>query len=230
MRALFLEHDHVSPPGPVADRFMQRGFDIVEVVVVPQEAHSSPNIPFTFPDPGEFDVIVPMGSPWSVWDDNTIGSWLHPELAWLREADRQGVPVLGICFGGQLLARAHGGSVARAPQPEIGWSTVWSDIPEINGRWFQLHYDRWVNPAGATEIARNSHATQAFSLRKNLALQFHPEIIGSTLKAWMSSGEDTLISGAGHDPKVLLAHTYALDSESTQRAHALVDYFLDNYR
>ena len=230
MRALFLEHDHVSPPGPIAERFAQRGFEIIEEVVVPMESHNSPNITFTFPDPSEFDVIIPMGSPWGVWDDNTIGNWLLPELEWLREADRQAVPVLGICFGGQLLARAHGGSVARAPQPEIGWSTVWSEVPEINGRWFQLHFDTWKTPEGATELARNSHATQAFSLRKNLALQFHPEIIGSTLNDWMNWGEDAVIRDAGQDPQVLLAHTYALDPESIQRAHGLVDYFLDNYR
>ncbi len=230
MRALFLEHDHVSPPGPIAERFAQRGFEIVEVVVVPVESHNSPNVSFAFPDPGEFDVIIPMGSPWGAWDDSTIGNWLLPELEWLREADRQEIPVLGICFGGQLLARAHGGSVARAPHAEIGWSTIRSEVPELAGRWFQFHFDRWVSPSDATEIAWSSHATQAFSLRKNLALQFHPEIIGSTLDAWMNWGEDTVVRDAGQDPQVLLAHTYSLDSESIQRAHELVDYFLTNYR
>ena len=230
MRALFLEHDHVSPPGPIAERFAQRGFEIIEEVVVPMESHNSPNITFTFPDPNEFDVIIAMGSPWGVWDDSTIGNWLLPELEWLRSADQQGIPVLGICFGGQLLARAHGGSVAPGPEPEIGWSTVQSEVPELDGRWFQFHYDRWVSPREATEIAWGSHATQAFSLRKNLALQFHPEIIGSTLEAWMIWGDDSLIRTNGQDPQKLLAHTRALDSESIQRAHELVDYFLDNYR
>jgi GMP synthase-like glutamine amidotransferase len=230
VRALFLEHDHISPPGPIAERFSQHGYEIVETVVVPKESHSNPNIHFVFPDPNDFDVIVPMGSPWGVWDDPTIGNWLLPELEWLREADNQGVPVLGICFGGQLLARAHGGSVARAPQPEIGWSTVWSEVPELNGRWFQFHYDRWDTPTQAKEIARNSHATQAFSLRKNLALQFHPEITGSTLESWFNWGEDALVTANGQDPEILLAHTYALDSESIQRAHTLVDYFLHNFR
>ena len=230
MRALFLEHDHLRSPGPIAQRFAQHGYEIIEVTVVPEESHSNPNISFSFPDPSEFDAIIPMGSPWGVWDDSSIGNWLLPELEWLREADHQAIPVLGICFGGQLLARAHGGSVAPAPQPEIGWSTVWSDIPELNGRWFQFHYDRWVTPDLGTEIARNSRATQAFSLRKNLALQFHPEIIGSTLERWFKWGEDALVTANGQDPQILLDHTYALDSESTQRAHALVDYFLLNFR
>jgi GMP synthase-like glutamine amidotransferase len=87
-----------------------------------------------------------------------------------------------------------------------------------------------VSPPEATEIAWSSHATQAFSLRKNLALQFHPEIIGSTLEAWMIWGDDSLIRTNGQDPQELLAHIRALDSESIQRAHELVDYFLDNYR
>jgi GMP synthase-like glutamine amidotransferase len=230
MRALFIEHDHISPPGPIAERFAQHGYEIVELVVVPMESHNSPNVCFTFPDPSEFDAIIPMGSPWGVWDDSTIGNWLHPEMEFLRVADRHSIPVLGICFGGQLLARAHGGSVARAPQAEIGWSTVHSDIPELNGRWFQFHYDRWVTPEGGVEIAQNSHAVQAFSLRRNLALQFHPEIIGSTLERWLNWGEDSLVRADGQDPQALLENTYSLDSESILRAHALVDYFLHKFQ
>ena len=170
MRALFLQHDHLSPPGPVAERFAHRGYAIDEAVVVSPENFHAPNKPFDFPDPREFDALVVMGAPWGAWDDETIGSWLLPEIEWLREADDLGVPVFGICFGGQLLARAHGGSVARAPRPEIGWTSIWTQEPELvgPGPWFQWHYDRWQVPPGARELARNSMASQAFVLRRNL--------------------------------------------------------------
>lgn len=226
MRALFIEHDHVSPPGPIADRFAHHGCEIVEHIVVPRESHTSPQVSFHFPDPSDFQFIVALGAPWGAWDDTTIGSWLLPEMEWLQEADRQHIPVLGICFGGQLLARAHGGSVGRAPRPEIGWSTVWSEVPELDGTWFQYHYDRWVTPPGATELARNACASQAFSLRKNLALQFHPEIIGTTLEAWFGGSDRGGVVADGQDPDLLLAHTYARDPQSIHRAHTLVDYFL----
>jgi GMP synthase-like glutamine amidotransferase len=230
MRVLIVQHDHVSPPGPVAERFAQRGYEVVETVVVPPEHFSEPNIHFAFPDPTEFDAIVPMGAPWGAWDDASIGNWLRPEMEWLRLADVESVPVLGICFGGQLLARVHGGSVARAPRPEIGWATVWSDRPDIvnAGPWFQFHYDRWAVPPGAVEIARNSLASQAFMLRRNLAVQFHPEITSSSLKGWMDNGGRALIEADGQDPDVLLAHLSVEQAAVGARAHDLVDAFLDH--
>lgn len=229
MRVLIVQHDHVSPPGPVAERFAQRGFDVVELVVVPPERFAEPNVHFDFPDPAEYDALVPMGAPWGAWDDETIGNWLRPELEWLRLADAEGVPVLGICFGGQLLARVHGGAVARAPRPEIGWASIWSDRPEIvsAGPWFQFHYDRWTVPPAADEIARNSLASQAFILRRNLAVQFHPEITPSSLAGWMDNGGRSLIEADGQDPDVLLAHLESEQDAVAGRAHDLVDAFLD---
>ena len=84
-------------------------------------------------------MIIPMGAPWSVYDQEAIGTWVPTELAMLREAHDQQVPVLGICFGGQLLAAAHGGSVSRSPAPEIGWVEVKSDNDGLvpSGFWFQ---------------------------------------------------------------------------------------------
>ena len=64
MRALFIEHDHASPPGPVGERFRQRGYEVVEQIVVPPESFDSPNVEFTYPQPQDFDVIVTMGAPW----------------------------------------------------------------------------------------------------------------------------------------------------------------------
>ncbi len=230
MRVLIVQHDHVSPPGPVAERFSQRGYDVVQTVVVPPERFHEPNIHFAFPDPREFDAVVPMGAPWGAWDDTTIGNWLRPEMNWLRLADDEQVPVLGICFGGQLLARVHGGSVERAPSPEIGWSSVWTERPDIvsSGPWFQFHYDRWTVPPEAEEIARNSRASQAFMLRRNLAVQFHPEITSSSLTGWMENGGRALIEADGQDPEVLLRHLVAEEFAVAQRAHDLVDAFLDH--
>ena len=229
MRALFIEHDHASPPGPVGERFRQRGYEVVEQIVVPPESFDSPNVEFTYPQPQDFDVIVTMGAPWGAWDDDSIGQWLLPEMQWLQDADSAGIPVLGICFGGQLLARAHGGTVSRSSRPEIGWSTVWSEVPELTGQWFQFHYDNWKTPAGAQELARNSCAPQAFALRKNLALQFHPEVVGTTLITWLELGGRAQVEEDGQDPEILIEHTTALDAISTQRAFDLVDYFIDNF-
>ncbi len=233
MRVLFMQHDAFSPPRLVSERFAELGFEVVEELIVEAAHYDTPGVvTYEFPDPTSFDVIVPMGAPWGAWDDSKLGSWLLPEVEWLREADAAGVPVLGICFGGQLLARAHGGGVGRAPDCEIGWTSVWSDDEELipPGPWFSFHYDRWVLPPDATEIARTSRASQAFTLRKNLALQFHPELTGDMLQGWYTSPGDgrDLIIADGQDPDVLLAYSFAEEPKAQKRAHALVDSFLTN--
>jgi len=116
VRVLFVQQDHVSPTGPVGEAFADRGFDVQEFLVVPEEHFDEPSVTVTFPDPVTFDAVVPMGAPWSVYDRDRIGTWIDDELDFLRRAHQAGVPVLGICFGGQALAAALGGKVIRAGQ------------------------------------------------------------------------------------------------------------------
>ena len=129
MRVLFVQQDHMSPTGPVGEAFTDHGFDVQEFMVVPEEHFHEPSVTAAFPDPLAFDAIVPMGAAWSVYDHDRIGTWIGEELDFLRRAHGAGVPVLGICFGGQALAAALGGMVVRAGRPEIGWTTV-----ETSGR------------------------------------------------------------------------------------------------
>ena len=229
MRLLVVQHDHVSPPGPVGERFSDRGYELVLQSVVPAELFDTPNVEVSFPDPADFDAIVPMGAPWSVYDQEAIGAWVGPELRFLQEAHRVGVPVLGICFGGQLLAQAHGGTVTRSSDPEIGWCTVESDDETLvpGGPWFEWHYDGWTLPPDATEIARTAHASQAFRLGRNLAVQFHPELDSTMLAGWLRQGGDVKAAEFGLDPERLLAQTRERDEVSRKRAHRLVDAFVD---
>lgn len=228
MRALFIQHDHVSPLGPVGERFAHHGFEIDTVMVVPEEQFATPNIPFNFPDARGYDVVIPLGAPWGAWDDACIGNWLVPEIEWMREVVTQDIPVLGICFGGQLVARALGGSVAPAPKGEIGWTAIWSDRPELVGQgpWFQFHYDRWEVPPGAVEIARNPVSSQAFTINRTLAVQFHPELDAAGLKGWLDWGGDAKVAEDGQDPAIMLAHTVAEQAAARERTFALVDAFL----
>ena len=228
MKALFIQHDHISPPGPVADRLRHHGFEVVEQLVVPESSFREPNVHFEFPDINDYDLIIPLGAPWGAWDDGCIGNWLQPEVEWVRNAVTSGKPVLGICFGGQLIARALGGSAGRAPNCEIGWKDVWTDRPDIvpSGPWFQFHYDRWVVPPGATEIARNPFASQAFIVNNSLALQFHPELIGSALQGWLDWDGWGLVEKDGQDPAVMMAQTYAYEAAATERTNQLIDGFL----
>lgn len=228
MKALFIQHDHVSPLGPVGERLRQHGFEIETMLVVPEEKYRDPNVTVEFPNASNYDLIIPLGAPWGAWDDGCIGNWLQPELKWIKDAIENDIPVLGICFGGQLMARALGGSVARGPRPELGWHFIHSKAPELIsiGPWFQFHYDRWQLPPGAKELAVSPVASQAFSYRKSLALQFHPELDREVLEGWLIwDGREELIED-GQNPDVILEQTIALEELSRKRAFNLVDNFL----
>jgi len=228
VRALFVQQDHVSPTGPVGDRFRHHGYDIVELLVVPPERFGSPDVTVQFPDPRDYDVIVPMGAPWSVYDVATIGSWIGDEIAFLRDAHEAGVPVFAICFGGQALASALGGSVRRSDSAEIGWYDVDSDDPGLvgTGPWFQWHYDQFTPPPGATTFARTPLGPQAYTIGRSLGLQFHPEITPEQLVAWLENGGDTDVARNGLDPDQLVAQTRSVARDAAARTHSLVDAFL----
>jgi GMP synthase-like glutamine amidotransferase len=229
-RALFIEHDPASPGGPVWLQFEKRGYEIVRFNVVSRENYKSPNVKVEFPDFHNFDVIVPMGSPWGVWEDERIGNWLLPELEYIKAAHNSGIPILGICFGGQLMARALGGSVAKGPRSELGWHMIVSDDKALidSGPWFQYHWDRWTLPPKATEIARSPIASQAFVCGRTLALQFHPEVDREVLDQWFTLDDSCIeVTHEGLDHKLLLAQTSYEESEAMVRAAQLVDNFLD---
>lgn len=229
MRVLFIQHDHVSPVSHIGDQFARRGFQVDEMLVVPEHRFHDPGVEVSFPEPGEYDVIVPMGAPWSVYDEATIGAWVLEELTFLRRAHQAGTPILGICFGGQSLAAALGGSVVRAAVSEVGWYDVRSEEPGLvdAGPWFEWHHDQWVAPEGARVIAASDAAEQAFVLGRSLAVQFHPEITPASLAGWLDNGGRTYLAAAGRDADALLAQTAELAADGELRGRRLVDRFLD---
>ena len=132
----------------------------------------------------------------------------------VRDATAAGVGVLGVCFGGQLVAQALGGTATRSANPELGWYRVDSSAPFIaEGPWFQWHSDRWTTPPGAIEIARNANAPQAFVAGSALALQFHPELDGPLLEQWLADDQDGDVARLGVDVDELRARTSELSDE-----------------
>jgi GMP synthase-like glutamine amidotransferase len=227
MRVLFIQQDHISPTGPVGEAFAEHGFDVREFRVVPEEHFRAPSVAVTFPDPLAFDAVVAMGAPWSVYDQDKIGAWIGDEVDFLARAHHAGVPVLGICFGGQALATALGGRVVRAERPEIGWTTVQTHRPDLiePGPWFQWHTDRWVLPDGLRAFARTEVAEQAFTVGRSLGVQFHPELTSQMLSGWLDLGREYVLS-LGADPDQLAAETAARSAQAGARARRLVAAFL----
>ena len=228
MRVLFVQQDHVSSLGYVGEAFADRGFDVETLQVVPAEHFAVPDVSVVFPDPLAYDVVVPLGAPWSVYDAATIGAWVGEELGFLRTAHNGGVPMFGICFGGQALAAALGGAVELSPEPELGWTIVESSEPDLvePGPWFQLHQDRWQLPPGARELATTGVASQAFVLGRSMGVQFHPELTATILQAWLDSGDRDYLLAHGVDPDALMVVTAAQAEAARERAVRLVDRFL----
>src|SRR5262245_36442906 len=110
-RVLFIHNEHLATEGLLGDAFTECGYDVATFGVVPAERIDDPVIDVTFPDPTGYDVIVPLGARWPVYDETLHQNWVGAEMQMLRDAAEAGVPTLGVCFGGQLLAQTFGGTV-----------------------------------------------------------------------------------------------------------------------
>ena len=185
MTGLVLQTQADAPPGLLAPWAAARGLEL-EVVRVDRGE--------PLPASAQVGFAVALGSDCSVVDGGR--RWIKHEIEWLRAADAAGVPILGICFGAQALAAALGARVMRLPEPEIAWIEVeTADAARIPaGPWIAWHEDGFELPAGAHELARNAYGLQAFSLRRHLAVQFHPEATAEIAAGWDAEGRHALAS------------------------------------
>ena len=137
-------------------------------------------------EPGAWDAIMVFGGVMHP-DQDAEHEWLAGETAFIQSALDTGVPVLGVCLGAQLVARAAGARVGPARAPEVGWHEVeLTDAaaedpvlgvlpPRITA--FQWHYYGFDIPAGAVELASSPAANQAYRLGDRAwGVQFHPEV------------------------------------------------------
>jgi GMP synthase-like glutamine amidotransferase len=217
MRALVVQHEQPTPGGYVNQWLAERGADQDVYRIDVEERTVAAR---------DYDLIVSLGSEFAAFDDSI--PWIEREKDLLLEASGADVPVLGICFGGQLLARVLGGKSFRGEQSEIGWLPVRSSDPALvgEGPWFQWHFDTFTPPPGARLIAESTIAPQAFLVGRSLGLQFHPEVTPEIMDAWVLAYRHEL-DQEGVDPDGLLDQTRRLAESSRAAAWRLFDRFLE---
>jgi GMP synthase-like glutamine amidotransferase len=174
-RLLVVEHGGHAPAGLLAGWAAGRSLDIRTVALHAGEA---------LPAAPDSDAVAVLGSELTAYDDTL--PWLAAELAFIERMLAASVPVLGICFGGQALARVLGARLYRLDEQEIGWAQVTSAHPGLaEGPWLSWHRDAFELPAGAAQIAANAVCLQGFSYGPHAALQFHPEATQTIAASWL---------------------------------------------
>lgn len=151
------------------------------------------------PGPRDAAAVVVLGGPMSAWDTAEYPG-LAAETAFLAEAHRAGVPILGICLGSHLLSVALGGEAMPGPsglecglvevtaQPGAGADAA---IP-LAGTHFSFHSDTTTLPPGASELAATDRYVQGWRLGGALGVQFHPELDPAGIDELLAIEEDKL--------------------------------------
>jgi len=193
MRVLSVTHGP-SVPGGVFDEVVEAAGHELERWVVPLGGAPQPT--------AAYDAMMVFGGAMHPDEDEHFG-WLEREADFLQEALAEDIPVVGVCLGAQMLARAAGAWVAPARSPEIGWLEV-ELTPEGRAdpvlgvlpprtEAFQWHRYTFGIPEGGTELARSALCTQAFRLGRHAwGLQFHAEVTLPMVQSWVAEGSDEL--------------------------------------
>lgn len=129
------------------------------------------------------DLVIVLGSEWTLartmdapHDPPQAAAAISAEIALVRRRVEQDKPLLGICFGGQVLSHALGGDVTRQGAAHIAWETPDTEVDELRAPWVLLHNDAFTVPEGAELLAEADHAPMAFRYGRAWGVQFHPEV------------------------------------------------------
>lgn len=227
MRALLIANETDADPGFIGHSLRRRGFAFTELIREQHHEWSGDAEALA----GRHELVLALGSGWSVCDP-ALAAPRAAEQSLVRATLDSGTPFIGICYGAQILSESAGGSVERAPEPEIGWCPidVDPDLREeadvLRGPWMQWHYDRCLPPARARVLATSPVAVQAFVLPSALGVQFHPEVTESVVAQW-SSGRDgeAELQDLGVDRETLITDTRRNVTSGLDRCDRIVDWF-----
>jgi GMP synthase-like glutamine amidotransferase len=217
LRVLVVQNEGASPPGLIGQWLDEQAADVSVLRIDVEERDV---------DPRDYHLLVPLGSEFAAYDESR--TFVERSRRLLERAVDADVPVLGVCFGGQLLARVLGGEAYRAAESEIGWIPVRTHDPELvtEGPWFQWHFDAFSTPPGATLVAETDAGPQAFVSGRHLGVQFHPEVTPEIMETWVRTYRHEL-DDEGVDPDALLEETERRAEDSRRSSRRLLRRYFE---
>ncbi len=198
MKAIVLTHVSSEGPGTLGEVLESEGVKLETIKLYRGDGLPSGTL--------EFNGVVSMGGPMNVYEEDTY-PFLRDETLFLKKVIDANIPVIGVCLGAQMIAKACGARVYRAQEKEIGWCDI--GLSEEAGRnplfkelptklkVFQWHGDTFDLPTGSVHLASSSVCVnQAFRYRNAYGLQFHVEVTREMLAEWFEDSdrrEDILV-------------------------------------
>jgi GMP synthase (glutamine-hydrolysing) len=219
---LILEHIDIEGPGSMGEFFRNTAWQLQTLCL-----HSGEELP---KDTQGIEAVFSLGGPMNVYETERY-PFLAQEESFLRMAVQEGIPVLGICLGAQLLAKALGAKVIKLSEKEIGWHEIslteegrkdalFAHLPK-RFPVYQWHEDAFEIPPGAAKLASSEICeTQAFKAGENCyGLQFHMEVSPEMIVSWI--GRYIPNATQGQDAQEMLRQAYLLRKEYMRHANLI---------
>ncbi len=187
-KILVIKNARLEGPGMIGELFESDGFELQTVFAKKEK------IPVL-----DHSVVLILGAPESANDDL---QYLSDEMELIRSAAEKDIPVLGICLGSQLIAKAFGARVYPGQKKEIGFyhnvepdlvsgSRLFSGMPNPFTV-FHWHGDTFDIPKNAKRLAYSDMYNQAFQYKSAVGIQFHFEVNKEIVLSWLDSTEEDL--------------------------------------
>lgn len=192
MDFLVLQHVRIEPLSLIGDVLRESGH-LLHTLHLDQEDR----LPA---DTKDISGVVIMGGPQSANDEHL--NYIRDELAWVKKRIREGMPMLGVCLGAQIMAKAAGGSISASPEREVGWYSVhptedaasdplFSSLSTEGLTILQWHGETFSLPDSATLLVTHDRVPgQSFRLgRAQYGMQFHCEVDAPLIERWLAAGD-----------------------------------------